>query len=370
MARTIDKVIAISAVMLLAVLMAVAPAACAGETADMAESALPLLENVIVKAYESNKESVVNIVSREFVYSFWEGVVPRDGQGSGFIIDSSGYILTNYHVVKDAQTIEVTLTGEEKLDGVVVGQDPSSDLAVLKVSPSESLKAVTLGSSGDLRVGQMVIAIGNPFGLERTVTMGVISSLDRQLSTETGEVMENVIQTDASINPGNSGGPLLNLKGEVIGINTAIFSLSGGNQGIGFAIPIDKTKEITRQLIKYGRVLRPWLGIGDGYVITPKLTRILELPVQQGILVTDIISNSPADKAGIRGASERVRMSRQIAIDVGGDVIIEIAGQKITSGKDLRKIIRRQKIGDKVAITIYRGKKKMVLEVVLEEGPY
>ncbi|MEE9538339.1 MAG: trypsin-like peptidase domain-containing protein, partial [candidate division NC10 bacterium] len=313
--------------------------------------------------------AVVNITSTAMVYDFFFNVVPQQGAGSGFIIDERGYIITNNHVVEDARRLEVTLASGKKVSARLIGRDPFNDLAVIKIDvPDEKFHIVRLGDSDQLRVGQMAIAIGNPFGLDRTVTSGVVSSLDRTLRADNGREIRGVIQTDAAINPGNSGGPLLNSRGEVIGINTAIFSPSGGSVGIGFAIPINKVKRIVPQLITKGRVSHPWLGI-SGLTLTPEISRTLSLPVKQGVLVVRVTRRSPAARAGIRGGKRRIRIGNTI-LRVGGDVLVGVDGQEIKSMRGLIAYFDDQKrVGQTVELEILRDGLRIMITATLGELP-
>ncbi len=327
-----------------------------------------LSEKTVIKVYERVSPSVVNIAATTLELNFWMDIVPREGQGSGFIIDNKGHILTNNHVIEDARILEVTLANGKKVPAKLVGRDPGTDLAVIQIPPNPELRPVTLGDSRKLRVGQRAIAIGNPFGFNQTVTSGVISALNRQLRISENAEVRQVIQTDASINPGNSGGPLINSRGEVIGINTAIYSRSGGSQGIGFAIPIHTAKEIADQLITQGRVIRPWLGVASGLTIIPEIAEILKLPVQEGFMVAQIYRGSPADKAGIQGGNKAYLLgSRKIM--VGGDIITEIAGEKVMNSDDITQIIRQQRVGEVISVGVIRGGKSLTLNVKLEASP-
>ncbi|MDZ7699762.1 MAG: trypsin-like peptidase domain-containing protein [Deltaproteobacteria bacterium] len=257
-------------------------------------------EKIHMDVFEKVHRAVVNIATTTLGMNFWMEIIPRQGQGSGFVIDHDGYILTNNHVVAKAQKTVVTMTDGQKVDATLVGRDPRSDLAIIKVPPKAVQAVAILGDSDTIRPGQKAIAIGNPFGLSHTLTTGVVSALKRSIQTENGIQIENLIQTDAAINPGNSGGPLLNSNGEVIGINTAIFSLTGGYQGIGFAIPINRAKEIATQLITSGRVARPWLGI-SGIGMTQDLAEAIGLSVSEGILVVKVIRAAPPMKPASEG---------------------------------------------------------------------
>ncbi len=333
------------------------------------ERELTAAEEVIIRVYQEVGPAVVNITSTAMVYDFFFNVVPQQGAGSGFIIDKGGYIITNNHVVEDARRLEVTLASGKKVSARLIGRDPFNDLAVIKiVVPDEKFHIVRLGDSDQLRVGQMAIAIGNPFGLDRTVTSGVVSSLDRTLRADNGREIRGVIQTDAAINPGNSGGPLLNSRGEVIGINTAIFSPSGGSVGIGFAIPINKVKRIVPQLITKGRVSHPWLGI-SGLTLTPEISRTLSLRVEQGVLVVRVTRRSPAARAGIRGGKRRIRIGNTI-LRVGGDVLVGVDGQEIKSMRDLIAYFDDQKrVGQTVELEILRDGLRIMITATLGELP-
>ncbi|RME64771.1 MAG: PDZ domain-containing protein, partial [Nitrospirae bacterium] len=299
-------------------------------------------EKVNIRVFEEASPSVVNITTTTIVMDFFS-VYPQKGAGSGSIIDPSGYILTNYHVVEDANEITVTLHNGKKYPARFVGADPENDLAIIKIDPEEPLKPLPLGDSDNLKVGQRVFAIGNPFGLNSTLTTGIISALGRPLSTEKGVVIEDVIQTDAPINPGNSGGPLIDTSGRMIGINTAIFTPSGGSVGIGFAIPVNTAKELIPDLITYGRVRRPYLGV-VGIPLWPSLSEALGLAVEKGILVSKVVKGSPAEEAGIRGGKRPVIISDTI-VYLGGDIILEINGMKVSSMRDIKKALRGLKEG-------------------------
>ena len=324
-------------------------------------------EQIHMDVFEKVHPAVVNIATTTLSMNFWMEVIPRQGQGSGFVIDQDGYILTNNHVVAKAQKIVVTMADGKKVNATLVGRDPKSDLAIIKV-PSAAVQAVApLGDSDRIRPGQKAIAIGNPFGLSHTLTTGVVSALKRSIRTEDGIQIENLIQTDAAINPGNSGGPLLNSNGEVIGINTAIFSLTGGYQGIGFAIPINRAKEIATQLITSGRVARPWLGI-SGIGITPDLAEGIGLPVDQGILVVEVIRGSPAHEAGLKGGDQDVIIGR-LRLRLGGDIITSIDGSPVSDMKQLVRRLDRLKVGQTIPLGIVRDGSTREIRVLLAERP-
>ena len=321
-------------------------------------------ESINIRIYESRSRGVVNITSTTLEYTWFFEVVPRQGVGSGVVVDKEGHIVTNYHVIRDAERLEVTLYDKEKYEATRVGIDPINDIAVLKIdSPEEKLYPVQLGRSDDLKVGQKVLAIGNPFGLDQTLTTGIISSLQRTLRTDFG-LIDDVIQTDAAINPGNSGGPLLNRRGEVIGINTAIFSRTGESVGIGFAVPVNTVSRILPDLLEHGRVLRAWFGV-QGQPLSPRLAQALRLPVEEGLLVVQVESSSSADQAGIRGGQRRVFFGN-LPLLIGGDVIVALGGQSVTSMVDLASILEDKRPGDRISVVYYRGQEKIEKEMQLE----
>ncbi len=288
--------------------------------------------------------------------------------GSGFVLDKDGYILTNAHVVEDAREIGVRFTEESDLvQAKVIGADLSSDLAVLKIDPNDAPKLVPLklGDSTDLHVGDPVIAIGNPFGYSRTVTTGIVSALQRQITAPNNFQIDNVIQTDASINPGNSGGPLIDSHGEVIGINSQIATGgSNGSVGIGFAIPVNTAKEIVPQLEQDGQVERPYLGVTTT-TVTDQLSQDLNLPVEQGALVQEVVSGGPADKAGLRGG----RTAIAEGLKVGGDVIVKVDGKDIQTSADVADAILDDDPGDTVTIEYFRGDERKSVDVELGKRP-
>jgi S1-C subfamily serine protease len=317
-----------------------------------------------ISVYHKNIGSVVNITSKAVTFDFFYGLVPEEGQGSGFIIDKDGHILTNYHVIAEARQIEVTLHNRKKYRATIVGTDRSHDLAVVQIKAPE-LTPMVLGDSGNLQVGQKVYAIGNPFGLAGTLTRGIVSSI-RSVQEPDGMTIDEAIQTDASINPGNSGGPLLNLRGEVIGINTMIASNVGQSAGIGFAIPINTAKAVINDLLTLGRVRRPALGVRT-IPIDPELAEQLGLAADYGLLIVQAVPGGAADTAGLHGGSERAFLGN-IPITVGGDLIVAIDGQKVEDQQQLAQIMNNHRAGDTVRITIYRGKKKMDVSVTLGEA--
>lgn len=330
-------------------------------------TALTQDEENTIRVYDKAKATVVNITSRSVSYDFFMTPIPKEGSGSGAIIDRKGHIVTNYHVVRGAQRLEVTLSDGSQWEAQLVGADPLSDLAILRIdAPPERLTVIPMGDSRTLRTGQKVLAIGNPFGLDQTLTTGVISSIRKTLQAG-GVELQNVIQTDAAINPGNSGGPLLDSSGKMIGINTAIFTPSGGSVGIGFAIPIHAAKRIIAELISKGYVSYPWMGV-EMQTLLPRFAQALGLPVQQGVLLVRIVKNSPAAKAGLRGGTRQVRIGNSIML-IGGDVITALAGKAVTSVEALSREMRHHTPGTTVSVTIIRGKTQREVNVTLGERP-
>ena len=317
-----------------------------------------------IAVYKKALPSVVNITSTALTYDFFYGAVPQQGMGSGFVIDTEGHILTNFHVVEGARQVEVTTSDKKKYKAQIVGTDPVHDLAVIQI-PNKAVPQAEIGDSKNLVVGQKVYAIGNPFGLSGTMTRGIISSI-RSLKGQRGYIDE-AIQTDAAINPGNSGGPLLNARGQVIGINTMI--LTGGveqSAGIGFAIPISTAKAVLDDLVHLGRVRRPEIGVRT-FPIGPELANQLGLPADSGLLVVEVVPGSAADKAGLRAGTERAYVGNY-PILIGGDLLVAIEGQPLEDQQDLSHMMQNHRSGDTVTLTIYRGKKRMDIKVVLGES--
>jgi len=318
-----------------------------------------------IAVYKRVLPSVVNITSTSLVFNFFYGSVPQQGQGSGFILDKAGHVLTNYHVVENANRgIEVQLSNKHKYSAKLVGTDKTHDLALLQIE-APSLQPVTLADSSQLNVGQKVYAIGNPFGLAGTMTRGIISSI-RSIRGAEGAPIEDAIQTDAAINPGNSGGPLLNSHGEVIGINTMIAS-NGAEQssGIGFAIPINTAKAVLADLTRYGTVKRPSLGIVS-FAIGPDLAQQMGLAAEYGVLIQKVIPGGAADRAGLHGGNEQAYLGNE-PIMIGGDLIVAIDGQQVTDPQDISEIMDRHQAGDTVSVSIVRGRRQMTLKLILGE---
>jgi S1-C subfamily serine protease len=317
-----------------------------------------------ISVYRKNIAAVVNITSRAMTFDFFYGLVPEEGQGSGFIIDKEGHILTNYHVIANARTVEVTLHNRKKYKATIVGTDKPHDLAVVQIKAPD-LEPMKLGDSTNLQVGQKVYAIGNPFGLSGTLTRGIVSSI-RQVQEPDGMIIDEAIQTDAAINPGNSGGPLLNWHGDVIGINTMIASNVGQSAGIGFAIPINTAKAVLNDLVTLGRVRRPALGVRT-IPIDPGLASEMGLAADYGLLIVQAVQGGAADRAGLRGGSERAYLGNT-PIMIGGDLIVAVDGTKVQSQRDLAQIMNNHRAEDTVKVTIFRGKKKMEVNVLLGEA--
>jgi S1-C subfamily serine protease len=319
-----------------------------------------------IAVYKKVLPSVVNITSTALVFDFFYGAVPQQGQGSGFILDKAGHILTNYHVIAGANRgIEVQLSDKRKFSARVVGFDRTHDLALLQID-APNLQPVTLADSSHLNVGQKVYAIGNPFGLSGTMTRGIISAI-RPIKSQSGAPIEDAIQTDAAINPGNSGGPLLNSSGEVIGINTMIAS-NGADQssGIGFAIPINTAKAVLTDLLRYGRVKRPSLGIVS-LAVDPDLASQMGLAADSGVLIERVLPGGAADRAGLHGGTEQAYLGNT-PIMLGGDLIVAIDGQQVQDPQDINSIMEKHQPGDVVSVTIVRGRRKMTIKLMLGEA--
>ena len=296
---------------------------------------------------------------------FDQQAAPRQALGSGFVIDKTGHIVTNYHVIEGADDIEVSFSNQDTLRATIVGSDPSTDIAVLRVqSTSRGLAPLAFGNSDTVRVGDPVVAIGNPFGFTRTVTTGIVSAVAREIKAPNGFSISNVIQTDAQINSGNSGGPLLSAQGEVIGVNSQIARADGSTgNGIGFAIPSNTVKEVVAQLTATGKVDRAYLGI-SGSTITAELARVFRLPVDEGVLVEDLADGSAAAKAGLKGGTTDVVVAGESHV-LGGDVIVAVGGRRVGSTEELRDALARHKPGQTVNVQIHRGTKIVTIPVKL-----
>ena len=289
--------------------------------------------------------------------------------GSGFLIDTEGHVVTNSHVVEGADRVEVTLgSSDESYGAAIVGTDPATDVALLRVdAPADQMHPLALGDSSKVQVGDPVVAIGNPFGLDRTVTSGIISALQRQIQAPNGFSISHVIQTDAAINPGNSGGPLIDTTGEVVGINAQIQTRTGGNVGIGFAIPINTARDVVDQLKADGEVEHAYLGINGGS-ITPDLAKALNLPVDEGVLVQEVVPGGPAEDAGLKGGDTSATIDGA-EFELGGDIIVEVEGKPITEMDQVIDIVNEAEPGDRLELTVRRGKGTKTLTVTLGQRP-
>lgn len=336
---------------------------------DLTEaSAAPAYDNEEVQniaVYKKALPSVVNITSTQVRFDFFYGPVPQQGQGSGFILNKDGLILTNNHVISDGQKIEVKLSDKHTYKAQVIGVDPNHDLALLKIT-APNLVPATLAESQGLVVGQRVYAIGNPFGLQGTMTRGIISAI-RSIRGPQGNPIEDAIQTDAAVNPGNSGGPLLNSKGEVIGITTLIAN-NGADQssGIGFAIPVNTAKAVLDDFAKYGRVRRPTLDVVT-LPIGPDIAEQIGLPADYGILIERVLPGGAAEKAGLKGGTQRAYQGNT-PVMLGGDLIVAMDGQEVANPQDLSAAMNSHRAGDEVTVTVFRGRKKMDFKVKLGDA--
>src|SRR5213082_551349 len=327
-------------------------------TGSERDAALTEEESINVRIYRQASPAVANILTKATEYDFFMDPVPVEGAGSGFIIDPRGYILTNYHVVEGAQSIEVVLGDQSRHAAKYIGADQRNDVALIKIDPKgKQLAVLPIGDSATLQVGQKVLEIGNPFGFQSTLTTGVVSAVGRTVQTSQSTFIDEAIQTDAAINRGNSGGPLINSHGEVIGINSAIYTPTGTTAGIGFAIPINTAKNIANDLMTDGRVHRAFLGV-ETLPVNGWLSEALDLPVKEGLLVERATKGGPAAAAGIRGG-DRVAQAGMRRIYIGGDVIVAIDSQKIAGQFDVNVLLNRKRPGDTVTVTLYRGGKKM-----------
>ena len=342
----------------------------ANEAALVDAAGLDIAERRVIDVYDRVAPSVVNVTTQVLRRGFFFDVTPQEGAGSGFVLDREGHVLTNFHVIEGAQQIEVTLDNEQTFPAEVVGSDPRFDLAVLKIdAPADLLSPVELGESASLRVGQRAIVIGNPFGqFSRTLTTGVISALDRTLEGQDGRPISGVIQTDAAINRGNSGGPLLDSSGRVIGINTAIFSPSGTNAGVGFAVPVDTIARVLPELMAFGRYRHPYVGIRYAYAITPGLAQSLSLPVDAGLLLVQLDRNSPLDNAGVQGAQREAILGNR-RVYIGGDILTAIDGTPIVSMEQLQLLQEQHQIGDEVTVSLVSNGEPFEVVVALTEEP-
>lgn len=330
----------------------------------LGEKRLPDEQNNI-DVYKSCSPAVVNITTVTLRQDFFFDIVPQQGMGSGAVLRADGYIVTNDHVVGDAQKVEVTFSDRTSMPAKIVGTDPDSDIAVLKVDPKgKKLTALEWGGSDALIVGQKVLAIGNPFGLGGSLSTGIVSSLGRDIRSPTGRLIKDIIQTDAAINPGNSGGPLLDSTGKLIGINAQIVSRSGGSEGIGFAISVKTVKKIVEQLIQFGYVIRPEIGL-EGVGLPAGIYQALGIPAKSGVMITGLLPNGPAAKSGLKEARQEALLGfRRIPVD--GDVVVRLDTQPISSMRDILDYVHEKKVGDTVTVHYIRGKVRREASLRLE----
>jgi S1-C subfamily serine protease len=335
-------------------------------TQDLIQFSESERENIAI--YQRLNSAVVNITTETMAINWFLEPVPQEGSsGSGSIIDTRGYVLTNNHVINRAHRVFINLADGSQFEGSVVGVDPENDLAVLKFDPPRGMELTTIpyGDSDNLLVGQKVLAIGNPFALERTLTVGIVSGLGRPIQTSRNRIIRDMIQTDASINPGNSGGPLLDTQGRMIGINTMIYSPSGGSVGIGFAVPVNNAKRVVNEIMQFGRVRRGWI---DATVVQifPSLVRHARLPVNSGLLVSRTRRNGLAERAGLRQGTEPVQYGRSV-IYLGGDIITSVNGMKTDTLADLYSSLEASRPGDIVTVEIIRGGRASTLQITLAD---
>jgi S1-C subfamily serine protease len=351
------------------------PAAEPATTILDEQQAVNALEAQIIDVYDQASPAVVNITNRSYVYYRFMGAVPEEGTGSGFVYDTQGHIVTNYHVIANAEELLVTLASGQVYDATVVGSDPANDLAVIRIDAGDDLPdPLALGNSDQLQVGQSVLAIGNPYGLQQTLTTGVVSALGRVIEgAEDDSFIGEAIQTDAAINPGNSGGPLLDLQGRVIGVNSQIISPSGASSGIGFAVSANTVLRVVPELISRGYYAHPWLG-ADMIPLSSSVARVLrdagvDVPVDTGLLVIDVTTRGPADQAGLQGGTQWARVGRY-QLPVGGDIITAIDGLPTADLEALTVYLETETaIGDTVDLTVLRDGEEVTIPVTLGEEP-
>jgi S1-C subfamily serine protease len=335
-------------------------------TAELQPYSTDERENIAV--YEQLNEAVVNITTEIQAYNWFLEPVPQDGtSGSGTIIDTRGLVLTNNHVIEKAIKVFINLADGTQIEGSVKGTDPENDLAVVEFKPPAGvdLKTIPFGDSSNLRVGQKVLAIGNPFAFERTLTVGIVSGLGRPIQTSQRNIIRDMIQTDASINPGNSGGPLIDATGRMIGVTTMIYSPSGGSIGIGFAVPVNTAKRVVAELIEFGKVRRGWMD-ATLVQIFPALVRYAKLPVQSGLLVSRTKKSGLSEKAGLRQGSDPVRYGASV-IYLGGDIITKVDGMKVDTLADLYSALEDNKGGDRIEVEVLRNGSTVKLTVTLAD---
>lgn len=322
----------------------------------------------VQEIYGQAGPGVVQVTSTSVGSETFFGAQPQTSLGSGFVIDKAGHIVTNFHVIEDADEVEVNFSGDDRVPARVVGSDPSTDLAVLKIdAQARALTPLPLGNSDAVRVGDAVVAIGNPFGLERTVTSGIVSALQREITAPNGYTIDKVIQTDAPINRGNSGGPLLDARGRAIGVNSQIESESGGSVGIGFAVPINTVKEVVSQILESGKVEHAYLGV-QMQAIDQNLSQSLRLPVDEGVMIVGVVEGSPADEAGLRGGDQQVIVGGTSYV-LGGDIVTKADNTPVATEDDLRRLILEKDPGDAMTLEIHRGDSPRTVSVTLGRQP-
>ena len=349
------------------------PTAAPSQATPVSAEPANALEAQVEAVYDQAGPAVVHITSRVITYDFFMQPTPQEGTGSGFVYDTEGHIVTNYHVVADAESVSVALAAGGVYTATIVGTDSSNDLAVLRIEAEDLPDPIPLGDSDQLRVGQFVVAIGNPFGLDRTLTVGVISALSRVIQSPDSRFIGEAIQTDAAINPGNSGGPLLDLEGRGIGVTAQIISPSQASAGIGFAIPVNTVRRVAPQLITQGHYPHPWLGVSvlpfeaEGAQILREAG--MDVPVDEGLLVAEVVPGSPVAKAGIRAGDQVVSIGNT-RIPVGGDIITAINGEPIANFEELTVYLESEtQVGDTVEVTLIRDGREMTVSVTLAERP-
>ena len=389
MRATLPRIAGLASIALLGGLVALGGVALTGDlgggtttvvrTSPVPATAAPVADNraLSVRAiYSRAAPGVVQITSTSESEDSNQGIpAPLDQSpqalGSGFVIDKAGHIVTNYHVIEGAAQIEVSFSNRDTLRATIVGSDPSTDIAVLRVeASSRGLTPLEFGDSGAVRVGDPVVAIGNPFGLARTATAGIVSAVqERTITAPNGYPIDHVIQTDAPINPGNSGGPLLNERAQVVGVNSQIAPAQGssGNVGIGFAVPANTVKAVVAQLVETGKVDRAFLGI-SGSTVTEELARVFRLPVDAGVIVEAVAEGTAAARAGLKAGTDTTVISGE-SYTLGGDVIVAVGGKRVASLEQLRDVLADHKPGETVKLQLYRGSKSMTVSVKLGRQP-
>jgi S1-C subfamily serine protease len=352
---------------------AVAQADTSTESAGPNQISVRQLQTQLQDVYGRAHPAVVNITSQVMTPGIFNQPVPQQGAGSGFLWDDQGHVVTNFHVLQNAESISVTLADGRIFEAEVVGDDPFTDLAVLRIDADDLPEPLSLANSDGLGVGQFVAAVGNPFNFEQTLTFGVISALGRVIRTPGGRFISEAIQTDTPINPGNSGGPLLDMNGNVIGVNSAIISPTGASAGIGFAISANTVGQVVPSLIENGEFPHPWIGI-QALNLMPGFVRLLQqtdvaMPVDEGVLIVNVLSNGPAAEAGLQGGQRQLRVGN-MALPVGGDIIVGINGVEITNYKDLVVYLETEtEIGDTIEVRFYRGDAERTTDLTVGERP-